>query len=366
MTLHIQPNETPRDNFCMMPDIVNELMHKGKISNSAFLVYSIIRSLSGRYGQCYIGTRGLAERCRLGQKAVVKAKRELSTPFPELKGKSLINIIPGDARKGEADILNVEDIWQENRDYFRPPPLLPPAFTPPASDPPAAEPPASTWKQGCFQPEADLLLPKSGPASTWKRNKIATHISKIIISEPPEKQGVETPKADGAMPAALINNPSKISPSLESLKELTSKDKLWLTERYPESIISQAVVYTYHPTTKIEGEACHVRQIKAYCKNPDSYKQATQNLDKKSRGSIKDKIMAIPKGTKFYGYTLEHDDFGALLIHPNGVHNYGISWKDKDHGTKWQQFLIKIKVSQLDPRPALCGNVHNFPEEQYG
>lgn len=111
--------EVPRDFRTEIPNIVFVLLENGQISYPEFVLYSIYRKIAGQNGACWVGTRGLAEKTGLSRPTITKAKKNLSSPFSLLKGKSLIDITPCDNKSQIADTVTIIDIWPENYKHFK-------------------------------------------------------------------------------------------------------------------------------------------------------------------------------------------------------------------------------------------------------
>lgn len=116
---YITLQEVPRDYRTEIPNIINEMKKADLISNSDFILYYHYRKIAGENGGCWIGTRGLEKETGLSDKTITKSKKVLSQKFDILGGKSLIQIIPGDRKKEEADTVIITDIWPENFMFFK-------------------------------------------------------------------------------------------------------------------------------------------------------------------------------------------------------------------------------------------------------
>jgi hypothetical protein len=161
----------------------------------------------------------------------------------------------------------------------------------------------------------------------------------IIATPEPEPPKIEPPKKK-AMPAGGNNNFYKC---LDKCEDLSPKQKSQLS-KYPEHIVEQAVKYTYHPATKLKGPQAHIKQLHAFCKDPDSYADTMKELDSPHRGkSPKDQIIStFKKGERYNGYEFSYNDKGPYFISPNGIRTYGIEWKEaKD---KWNDLLKHLKI----------------------
>jgi DNA-binding MarR family transcriptional regulator len=81
------------------------------LSVYAFRLYVHFKRVAGDGGQCYQGTRKLAEHCGMAIGMVVKAKRELEE-------RGLIRITPGERNTNTPDTIVIVDIWRENFTRF--------------------------------------------------------------------------------------------------------------------------------------------------------------------------------------------------------------------------------------------------------
>ncbi len=118
-TEHIKFQETTRNHYTQIPNIIFELLEHREISPTDFILYSTCRRIAGENGGCWVGVRGLAKRTGLNPKTITKSKQVLSKKFSMLSGKSLIEIIPGDKKSELADTIIITDIWPENDPYFQ-------------------------------------------------------------------------------------------------------------------------------------------------------------------------------------------------------------------------------------------------------
>lgn len=116
---HIRFQESPRDHRTELPNLVMDMVQMKLISRNAFTLYMVYRRVAGTTGACWIGIRGLAERCGFSKSTVADSRKELIKSFEILNGKSLIKIEPGNRKKEEADMVTIIDIWRENHDYFQ-------------------------------------------------------------------------------------------------------------------------------------------------------------------------------------------------------------------------------------------------------
>lgn len=111
--------EAPRDFRTEIPNILFHMLEIGEISTSDFILYSMYRKIAGEHGACWFGTRALEQKCKLKDKTIAKCKKNISRPFECLNGKPLIEIVKGNHKEQTADTITINDIWQENHDYFK-------------------------------------------------------------------------------------------------------------------------------------------------------------------------------------------------------------------------------------------------------
>jgi len=103
----ITQQETPRDNFTMVPNIVREL----GLDPYEFRLYVEFRKVAGDTGACWKSTRTLAQDCNMSAGKVSSAKRVL-------EDKGLIKIeVRHDDQKAYHHI-RVIDIWQQNHVHY--------------------------------------------------------------------------------------------------------------------------------------------------------------------------------------------------------------------------------------------------------
>lgn len=176
----------------------------------------------------------------------------------------------------------------------------------------------------------------------------------------PENQYIKNKhQEEGTYKEVIINNPIDDTPSggnaaagnnnshecLGKCEDLSPRQKAQLS-KYPASVVEKAVAYCYHPSTKLRGPQARIKQLHAFCKEPEAYEEAFKQLNDPYRGkTFKERILYDFKhGSKYNGHEFAHDDSGACFIHPNGIHVYGIKWKEKDLETKWQELLNKLGI----------------------
>lgn len=114
----LRTREVPRIYRTETPNIVFELLYQKKITHADFILYSNFRRIAGDEGACWKGIRKLAEEMGMSKDTISECKKRLAMPLPELKGKSLIIIEKGDYKNGKSDTIWIEDIWQENFEYY--------------------------------------------------------------------------------------------------------------------------------------------------------------------------------------------------------------------------------------------------------
>lgn len=88
-----------------LPNLIDDM----GLSPFAYRLYGHIKRRCGASegGECYEGTRKMAEVCKMSAGMVFKAKRELEEA-------GLIKIVPGNAKTNTADTITIVDVWAEN------------------------------------------------------------------------------------------------------------------------------------------------------------------------------------------------------------------------------------------------------------
>jgi hypothetical protein len=117
--IHYILGETTRNHYTQIPNIVYELLEQGLISNSDFILYSVVRRIAGEKGGCWVGVRGLMKLTGLSGPTITKSKKSLSKNLSILGNIGLLKIIPGNKKEETADTIIVTDIWQVNDPYFQ-------------------------------------------------------------------------------------------------------------------------------------------------------------------------------------------------------------------------------------------------------
>lgn len=103
MELLVESEETPRTNFTMIPNIVDDL----GLDCYAFRLYAHLRRVAGEHGECWQSTRTLAAHCRMSTGRVSAAKSALADA-------GLIRIEERAGAGGLYHVITIVDIWQRN------------------------------------------------------------------------------------------------------------------------------------------------------------------------------------------------------------------------------------------------------------
>ncbi len=164
------------------------------------------------------------------------------------------------------------------------------------------------------------------------------------------------------LPAGGNNNNSiEIYKCLDTCTDMSMRQRRQFS-RYDEKIVEAGVSYCYHPDTKLQGPQARIKQLHAYCQNPDDYADTLKHMNnpKKARESNKDKILnTFVKGKSYNGFEFFADDYGAGFIVPNELrigdrHTWGIAWKTINWYDAWMEIMEKInkylKSKSREPR----------------
>lgn len=100
---YIQTQETPRNYFTMLPNLVDDL----DLDPYEFRLYCHLRRVSGERGACWQSTATLAEACKMSAGKVSQAKQKLATV-------GLIAIEERRTDGGINHVITVADIWEQN------------------------------------------------------------------------------------------------------------------------------------------------------------------------------------------------------------------------------------------------------------
>lgn len=105
---HIINDESPRDNFTMIPNSVGEL----GLDPYAFRLYAHLRRVTGDNGACWRSTRTLATECGMSLSKISASKKVLADH-------GLIQIENRAGAGGMHHHITLVDIWQRNHDHFQ-------------------------------------------------------------------------------------------------------------------------------------------------------------------------------------------------------------------------------------------------------
>lgn len=172
----------------------------------------------------------------------------------------------------------------------------------------------------------------------------------IIITEddPPPEIAVppEIPiPAGGNNKSSTKEDLSTFPPCLEKCTDLSPLQKRQLL-KYSPATLAKAVEYTYHTSTKLKGPQARIKQLHAFCQNPEAYEDSYRRLNEPDRGkSIKEKILSSFKnGEKYNNYYFHCDDVGINLQPISGHGYHTLNWKEPNFAEKWLELLTKLKI----------------------
>lgn len=101
-------DESPVSFFTMIPHLVDD----SDISPYAIRLYLHLKRVAGENGRCWQSQDTLEKACRMSNRTIVKAKREL--------GKAGFIVITLDAVGGHPQhIITIVDIWKQNENVYR-------------------------------------------------------------------------------------------------------------------------------------------------------------------------------------------------------------------------------------------------------
>ncbi len=138
---------------------------------------------------------------------------------------------------------------------------------------------------------------------------------------------------------------------LSSCEDLTQSQKTQLS-RYQEDIVIKAVKYAYHPKIKLSGDNARIKQMFAFCNNPEAYDKTLNDLDKPKEipQTFKEKILCTFKvGEKYNGFEFFADELGVGFYWRNGLGTYSLKWpfnpNDKNWQDEWAALVAKLKAA---------------------
>lgn len=138
----------------------------------------------------------------------------------------------------------------------------------------------------------------------------------------------------------------KLYSCLDQCSDLTATQKLQLL-KYEESTVSKAVKYCYRPNAKLEGEQARIKQLIAFCKNPDDYTETLKTLDSPTKGlPLKERILGAFKKDVMYNnrYEFDHNDEGAIFLDTKANFTYFFEWKGSNRDQAWWELLKKLGI----------------------
>lgn len=303
--------EVPRIYRTEIPNIVFEMLEAGLISANDLALYSTYRRIAGEQGACWVGTRGLEKKCQLADKTITKSKKVLSKKFDILGGKSLIEILPCDRKKEQADTVMIIDIWHENFAFFK-------------------------NKLTCSKRGDGGVVNGGTPVSYSRRHK----------KEPDKNEHKETIEPPKSKPLPAGGNYNTFYKSLDRCVDLSDRQKQMLM-KYPEHSVNEAVRYCYHATTQIKGGPIgRIKLLQYFLQNPANFSEQMKSLDKPPvTQSKKDIILGIFKrGQMYNGYEFIQDDVGVGFYRPGHPQPHSIRWDALNFAPDFLDLLKKLGI----------------------
>jgi len=95
-----------------------------KLSSNAIALYTLLRSVAGSKGACWMNTKHLAELLGRSPSVVSESKKELQQPMEQLNDKPLISIENKTKRRMDSTggtkyhVITIEFIWPENNAFM--------------------------------------------------------------------------------------------------------------------------------------------------------------------------------------------------------------------------------------------------------
>lgn len=292
--------EVSRDFRTEIPKIVFYLLKHKKISNYAFVLYSVLRETAGEHGLSWKSQRTLADDCYCSTKKICEAKIELQQSFEELDGNSLIHLVRGDPKKNETDRIFIRDIWKYNHRKFKRKSAnvmeleggsysaTPGSYSPTPGaigterkNPIKKEPLEETTNNACAR-ETVIPIPSSDSVVVFSSKnslKQGTHQTKsdqskaVAITDPPTQHNIYYRKSPGEPPGK--EQSPKIYACIENEIRLTHQDKISLTKRFSEPLVAKSYAKVTHPTFKVKNSLYAI--LNWFCENPDKFDKNAQD-----------------------------------------------------------------------------------------
>jgi hypothetical protein len=127
---------------------------------------------------------------------------------------------------------------------------------------------------------------------------------------------------------------------LENEERLEKKEKVRLTKNYSEAQVKKALEISKTQVIKSSLMGLLINILN----NPDQWQQKPEDKPV-AKKSFKEQIFdRFKKGERYNGFEFTGDDIGPGFLHPNGIHCYGLNWKEADLGFKWQQLLDRLGI----------------------
>lgn len=318
--------ETKRDNFTQIPNIIFDLVEEDIITPFAQILYNFYRKVAGEEGACWMGMRKIAEKTKLSLSTITRARKELERPIARLGGLPLIKIRKGDRKSNETDTITIVDIWRVNKAKSKN------SLT------------CFCGKQGCF---------------CGKHNKIYTYqdIPPPPLPPPSKTQEVESsrPKTDSEKSANLhyvAKKPLHADNQDASLEEEEFIKKKGLLEQHgfsPTEIRRLAKYLLGEIQDAIEKfkdippKKGRMNLLMDILKHPGNYVKQEQKPKKLTRAEFKEKILKNFKRDGIYnGFECLIDDIGIGFNKSGMRQPYSIHWNDNDLENKFNEILHKI------------------------
>lgn len=316
----VHMEEINRDYRTETPNIVHDLVELGRLSHWARTLYGVYRRIAGETGKCWAYIKNLVKKCGFQRTKLMEAKKELITPFPELNGKTLVKIKPGNKVKNEADIVTITDIWPENHSYFKNKLTSSAIRTTPR---PQYEPPPSAIRTTSIKKEPCKKEP----------------CKKIIIATPDPKP--EKPVPEKTVPAGGNN---KFHKCLEKCEDLSDRQKIQISQ-HPEDLVEKAVKYLYHPSVEHKGGPVgRMKRFSHFFKDPEAYAETLTNLDKPKELTFKEKILSrFEKGKIYNHYIFDYDERAYTFTVDTTGFQTRFEWRDPDIEEKMRLFSARFK-----------------------
>lgn len=173
----------------------------------------------------------------------------------------------------------------------------------------------------------------------------------IIIA--PSRLAIEKPKQppDKKMPAGGNNNFYKC---LEECSQLTPGQKKQFM-KYPEEIVKKGIPFVTNYEPPLEGDNAFVKMLHRFCANPSAFEDTLNNQGKPPvKRDLKTRILARFKKGEVYNDNTEFmaDERGLVFIYHmkntsgyTQTHEYGLTWRDPDFSSKFDETLMKLNLS---------------------